>query len=300
MVSEEIIIKCPEFGSPQNSRGGTARRDYAHPLDSSLIKFLDDPAINSVFKQIVAVQADSTFGSVLASGVAINDRNYPELNKLVNECVDTLNIHRPYVIISDYGPNLNAMTFGSDEEPYVVLTPLMVKTMSPAQLKFIIGHECGHIAMGHMIYHTVVEVATNFASLIPVIGPVVRKVGLLPLMAWSRRSEISADRAGLLCCGDLETAQRTLMQLEIPFLDASQIDVRDYVTDSEKYLRGGDIRKLGEFSSSHPILSKRIKALDVFGKSEKYCRLTSRSMTSSNLLPDSELDRETEKIISVL
>ena len=192
------------------------------------------------------------------------------------------------------------MAFGSDEEPYVVLTPLMVKTMSPAQLKFVIGHECGHIAMGHMIYHTVVECATHFASVLPVIGPVIRKVGLLPLMAWSRRSEISADRAGLLCCGDLETAQRTLIQIEMPFLDASQIDVQEYVKNSEKFLRGGNIRKLGEFSSAHPVTPKRIKALDVFANSAKYCRLTSRSMTSSKLLSNSELDRETENIISVL
>ena len=35
--------------------------------------------------------ADSTWGSVVASGIQINEHNYADLNKLVNECMETLN-----------------------------------------------------------------------------------------------------------------------------------------------------------------------------------------------------------------
>ena len=299
MSKGELLIKCPEFGGDQNSWGDTARRDYAHSLDSAIINFLDNPAINSVFKHLVEMMADSTYGPVVASGVAINDHNYPELNKLVNECVDTLNIHRPYVIISSALSGLNAMAFGSDDEPYVALSPLMVKTMSPTQLKFVIGHECGHVAMGHMVYHTVISIASVFASALPIIGPIINTVGTLPLMAWSRRSEISADRAGLLCCGDLEAAQRTLIQLEMPFMDASQIDIPEYVANSERFLKKGVLRRINEFDDAHPIIPKRIKALDVFTNSEKYYRVTSQK-TSDNLLSDHELEHKIESIIKVL
>lgn len=299
MSRGEIFIECPKFGGEQNPWGDKARRDYAHSFDSTIIKFLDNPAINSVFKHLIEMMADSTWGSVVASGVEINDHNYPELNKLVNECVETLNIHRPYVIISSVLSGLNAMTFGSDDEPYVALSPLMVKTMSPTQLKFVIGHECGHVAMGHMVYHTVISIASVFASALPIIGPIINTVGTLPLMAWSRRSEISADRAGLLCCGELEAAQRTLIQLEMPFMDASQIDISEYVANSERFLKKGVLRKINEFDDAHPIIPKRIKALDVFTNSEKYYRITSQR-TSEDLLSDHDLEHKIESIIKVL
>ena len=299
MSRGEIFIECPQFGSEQNPWGDKARRDYAHSFDSTIIKFLDNPAINSVFKHLIEMMADSTWGSVVASGIEINEHNYPELNKLVNECVKTLNIHRPYVIISSALSGLNAMAFGSDEEPYVALSPLMVKTMSPTHLKFVIGHECGHVAMGHMIYHTVISIASVFASALPIIGPIINTVGTLPLMAWSRRSEISADRAGLLCCGELEAAQRTLIQLEMPFMDASEIDIPEYVANSERFLKKGVLRKINEFDDAHPIIPKRIKALDIFANSEKYYKITSQRI-SEDLLTDRDLDHKIESIIKVL
>ena len=194
---------------------------------------------------------------------------------------------------------LNAITFGSDEEPYIAISPLLLNVMDLEQLKFIIGHECGHIAMGHLLYHSVVSLATAFSTAIPIIGPIVNKVGILPLKAWSRRSEISADRAGLLCCNSCEVAKRTLLQLAIPFMDASKIDIDDYINNSEKYLQKGIIRKLNEFDDAHPIIPKRIHALDKFAKSEKYYKLTNQTIPVG-AISDLELERQIEGIIKIL
>ncbi len=299
MSDQRFYIECPKFGDDFKIKDKKARRDYAHPVDSGIIKFLDNSAINSVFRQLVEMMADSTYGPIIASGIPINQHNYPQLNELVNECVEELNIKRPYTIISSSISGLNAMAFGSDEEPYIAVSPLMVRTMSAQQLKFIIGHECGHVAMGHMIYHTVVSIASIFASAVPIIGPIVNKVGALPLKAWSRRSEISADRAGLLCCGDCRTAQRTLLQLEMPFMDASQIDIEEYVSNSSKYLSKGIIRKINEFDDAHPIIPKRIHALHIFSASEMYHRITGQTVPAG-AISDTELESKTENIIKVL
>ena len=40
---------------------------------------------------LLEVACDSTWDSVVASGIQINEHNYADLNKLVNECVETLN-----------------------------------------------------------------------------------------------------------------------------------------------------------------------------------------------------------------
>lgn len=297
MDGEKFYIVCPAFGEDfQESRN---RRDYAHPIDSGIIKFLDNSVVNSVFGQLVEMIAESTYGPLIASGIPINEKTYPDVNILVDECVEKLQIKRPYVIISSGISGLNAMAFGSDEEPYIALSPLMVKVMNMQQLKFVIGHECGHVAMGHMVYHSVVSIAATFASAVPIIGPVVNKVGFLPLRAWSRRSEISADRAGLLCCGSCETAQRTLLQLALPFLDANEFNIEDYVDSADRYLKKGIIRKLNEFDDEHPIIPKRIHALEEFSASRKYYTLINEQPPSGAVV-DEELEKRIEDIIKIL
>lgn len=299
MSENKFLVRCPQFGMDYAIRPIEARRDYAHPVDSTLIKFLDNPAVNSVFRQLIGIVADSTYGPVVASAIPISESNYPEINRIVDDCVTELNIKRPYVVISSMISGLNAMAFGNDEEAYIAVSPLMVKTMSERQLRFVIGHECGHVAMGHMVYHTVISIATAFASAVPVIGPVVDMVGTLPLKAWSRRSEITADRAGLLCCGDVEVAQKALLQLEMPFMNPDDISLEGYVEGSDKYLKEGVIRRLNEFNNAHPIIPKRIHALQVFVSSEKYCRITGKPALAG-AIGETELNQQTEEIIKII
>lgn len=295
----KFYVACPEFGQNFDTDKEKANREYAHPVDLQIIKILDNGVVNSVFKQLVEMMADSVYGSVIASGVMIHKKAYPEINILVDECVEKLNIKRPYVIISSAISELNAMAFGSDEEPYIALSPLMVKTMNPQQLKFVIGHECGHVAMGHMVYHSVVSISTAFAQSVPLLGPVMNMVGGLPLKAWSRRSEISADRAGLICCGDCDTAQRALVQLALPFMDAGEVDIADYVENADRYLKKGVIRKLNEYDDAHPIIPKRIQALKEFASSEAFYKITGNAVPD-NAISDAQLNNRIEQIIKVL
>lgn len=39
------------------------------------------------------------------------------------------------------------------------------------EIQFIIAHECGHIAMEHMLYHTAGSLAKVMGGYLPVIGP---------------------------------------------------------------------------------------------------------------------------------
>ena len=43
---------------------------------------------------LLEVACDSTWDSVVASGIQINEHNYADLNKLVNECLETLNLRK--------------------------------------------------------------------------------------------------------------------------------------------------------------------------------------------------------------
>lgn len=141
------------------------------------------------------------------------------------------------------------------------------------------------------------------AQLVPVVGPSIAKAITFPLQAWSRRSELSADRAGLICCGDLDTASKTLLKLDLglgavtaagtaPKID---VNVKEHVNSANRMLSRNTIEKYGELLESHPLLSKRIEALELFARSELYYRFTEREApVGVQLLSDEELNRRTE------
>lgn len=276
---------------------GHPAREYSHPVDASITKVMDTPVINMIFKSFVSAATDAQFGQVIATGVPVNRMNFPEIDDIVDQCVRTLHIKKPYVIISG-SLGINAYTVGSDEEPYIVLGNTLVRIIKPDQLRFIIGHECGHIAMGHVVYHTVLNTANGFSNSIPVIGPLVFKTVGVALYAWSRRSEITADRAGLLCCGSLQTAQRALLQLETGFISADHVDLQSYLESSRRYRNGRLLRKVGEFDAEHPLLAKRIEALKLFAGSDLYGRVTGQP-TMTDSVDDHQLEHAVEQILRV-
>lgn len=277
---------------------GKHAREYSHPVDAAIVKVLDNPAVNTVFKSFVDMLVDANYGPLIASGIPVNENTFPVVDKIVDHCAKTLRIKRPYVVVSG-SIGFNAVTAGSDEEPCIVLGNLLTSAMSEDQLRFVIGHECGHIAMGHMVYHNAVNTAGNLAASIPVVGPVIYNTAGFAIKAWSRRSEITADRAGMLCCGSLDLSKRTLMQLEMGFMRTDNLDVDSYVESSAKYRRGSVLRRVGELSAEHPILPKRIQALDAFANSELFYHVTNQ-IAPASAMSDHELVQTVENMIRVL
>lgn len=273
-------------------------RTYCHPIDSNIIRVLDNPAVNLVFRKVLSVAADSSFGQVIATGVPVNERSFPDIYRIVKQCTETLRIPMPYVIVSS-SVGFNAFTTGSDKKPYIVLGSMLVKAMKEEYLHFVIGHECGHIAMGHVLYQSVANAMAYMASNVPVIGQLVNSTAGLALNAWSRRSEISADRAGLLCCGDLETAQYALLQIEMGLIDAENTNLDDYVDSSNQFRREGIIRRLGELNQSHPLIPKRIEALKLFTESSLLYRIAGHT-PPVDAINDRTLERKIEMLLKVV
>lgn len=286
-------------GGTETLRDASPASSYGHPIDSGLVKMLDTPAINGIFRALVDFNADTAMGQMLASSIPVAPGNFPELNRIVDDCAAKLNIQRPYVVVTNQIPGINAMTFGSDEEPYIAITSLMVKIMTEPGMRFVIGHECGHIAMGHVVYHTAASALGQFSQMLPLVGPLVSRSISYPLNAWSRRSEITADRAGFLCCGNLEQSKRTLLQIESAFAPADTLDLDSYMENSRQFLEKGLLRKLGEYGANHPLTPKRIQALDLFAQSELYYRATGQK-APEGAVSASDLARQTEAIIKVL
>jgi uncharacterized tellurite resistance protein B-like protein len=152
-------------------------------------------------------------------------------------------------------PGINAFVTRGSSRIFVVLNGDTINALTAEELLFVIGHELGHAAFGH---HDVVE-RLVFDRLDP------RR--RMQLLALSRAQEISADRVGLLCCGNLEVATRAL------FRTASGITTAQLAMDPAEFDRQWDqyVNELVAVGTddthgqlTHPVAHLRIKALRVF------------------------------------
>ncbi len=296
------VSVSPLVGGNQAKVSVEARRnalEFAHPVDQSIIRALDSPAINAVFNKIVQTSIDANYGLALATGIHVSRNAYKQLYEIVVDCARELEIPVPYVIISDSVHGLNACTAGTNQFSFIAISTMLPVVLSQEEMKFVIGHECGHLAFGHVVYHSAISMMGAAGGLLPLVGPIVTKTISYPLNAWGRRSEISADRAGLICCGDVNAAKRALMRLEGGLLNIDNIDIDEYVRESERMLDSTSIGKFAEFNMQHPIIPKRIKALDLFSKSAMYGKYTGQPIDVDSLSWE-QLAKETEQIIEVM
>ena len=278
------------------------RLQFAHNIDGAVLSAMESLPVKTAVNKIVELYVSKQSGIVLSTGITVNPFNYPKLYKSLEACCDTLGIPIPQVVVSPSMPGINAMATGTDNYSFIVITDLAQTLLPEEQLKFIIGHECGHIALDHVVYHTIGQFIGNLGSLVPGIGPILANVVTLPLKTWSRYSEVSADRAGFLCCnGDLKIAQKALLRLSGGFSNTDNVDIEQYIEQSLQTLEEHKIGAVNEYLMDHPLIPKRMKALELFSRSELYYKITNKPYSSEdNLLTDDTLNDMVNEIIKVL
>jgi Zn-dependent protease with chaperone function len=131
-------------------------------------------------------------------------------------------------------------------------------TGAPKELQFVIGHEFAHIKCSHVLWQTLA--AGN---------PILRRIPFLSFVLpvffrwWSRQAEYTADRGGLVACKDLAASQRALARLAIGPELFDRLNLEEFV----KQAHSKDLStKASEMFSTHPLLAKRLLALEQFAQ----------------------------------
>ncbi|MEZ2340552.1 M48 family metallopeptidase [Microcoleus sp.] len=272
---------------------------YAHPVDEWIIRTLNATPVKAVLNKAMDALVSLQFGHDLASSVFIDQKSFPDVFEVVAHCAKTLDIPIPHAVTKDGSDFFNAYTVGTDEYALVYISPGLCQYFSKKEASFVIGHECGHIAAGHAMYHTLVQMLTGaITPYLGFIGVALRATAGIPLMAWSRRAEVTADRAGLLCCGDIAIAERALLRLVTGIADVNQVDIEDYL---RKFTEVREFHKFAEWqdlNDSHPEIPKRIQALRLFANSEIYYSLTGKEKpVGKKLLNQEALNQQVSKIV---
>lgn len=280
---------------PMRMAPGENAPPYAHPADQKLLATLNYLRVNKLLDQTVEWLVSVQFGHELSSNPLGSSRSFESLSPIVAACARQLNIPIPMVVISQQEGLINAFTAGTDDFAFIAIAPTMLHLFTPEELMFVVGHECGHIASGHMTYHTLGSLVAN--GLGALLGPF-STLPALPLQAWIRRGEVTADRAGLLCCGDLDVACRALKRLVVGLGNPDDIDTDDFIRQSQEMTRQHSSATLMEYLQTHPMIPRRLHMLKLFAQSELYHELSGKTPpTGQRLLPKAELDHLIDHIL---
>ncbi|MFI7123403.1 M48 family metallopeptidase [Amycolatopsis sp. NPDC049868] len=256
---------------------GISPRAYEHPVDRGALATLRAvPGFAQVVKAVSGFYTERGERLMaLASAIRVGPKQYPELDRLRNECAETLDLDRVPNLFVERSPVLNAQTIGMDE-PFIVLNTATVESMDLASLRFVIGHEMGHVLSGHAVYRTILIRLIKLQmsmSWTPVSAIGIRVI-IAALSEWYRKAELSCDRAGLLCSQDPTAALRSQI-LTAGGIDPAKIDIPSFLQQASEYESVEDLRdsylKLRNVETmTHPLAVVRAAQLQKWAASEEY------------------------------
>lgn len=133
--------------------------------------------------------------------VLVGPTQFPHLHGAVVEGATRLGLN-PVPVTFVYNSNgvLNAFARRLFGKRFVFLTSALIEVETDAQVRFVIGHELGHHAAGHLNpYRNLLRLPGHF---VPFLG-----------RAYSRRRELTCDRLGAYLSEDLHACRSALNML---------------------------------------------------------------------------------------
>ena len=279
---------------------------YMHELDkkafAALNRFPMFVKLQESYMENVSEKAEKI--RLLSTAIRLNENQMPEVFNLLPPICEKLEIEKMpdlYMIKSNNKQDLNAYTYGVTE-PYICLTSELIKQCSSDMIASVLAHECGHIACKHCLYSSI---ARNFLqgieasplTKIPGVKKYISKTLVTAMLFWDRCSELSADRAALLCDGSSYKTAKMLLKvngfdenINIEEFMKQAIDLKDFINDStsNKLMHEAMVQW-----NSHPLLATRVYEIHDWENSDHY-----RGVVDGTLTVDKMDDLEETEIIN--
>jgi len=207
--------------------------------------------------------------ALLEQARRVTAESQPELAGLVETNRTRLQVEPVNVFIVP-SKQLNAYTFGLDSPKAIVLYSALFRVMDQDEVQFILGHEMGHVRLGHTWLNTLVGGMAGIPSSLGAAA-----IMELAFRWWNRACEYSADRAGVLACGKPDKAISALVKLQAGPAASTQAGMQAAIQQLESE-DDSVLNNLEELLASHPMIVKRIEQLRRYSKSQQYQHLLGR------------------------
>ncbi len=225
---------------------GISSRAWEHPADrGALVALRKLKGFDTVLKAMSGLFREPALRLLfLGSCVRADERQFAGMYRVLGEVGRVLDAEKLPELYVGNSPFTNAITIGINE-PIIVLNSSLLDLLDEDEMRFVIAHELGHALSGHALYQTLLQrllSLTGVWNAVPGGALTVRAI-IAALFEWSRKAELSADRAGLLATQDPATAFRVHMKFASGSGDLSDLDQTSFFAQGAEYLAQDDLRQ---------------------------------------------------------
>jgi Zn-dependent protease with chaperone function len=257
---------------------------WEHPADRAALQTLRSvPGFEEVTRKILGFLGGERGIRLLfqANAVRVGPTQFPKLWTTHVEVCTTFDWPTVPELYVSQTPVFNAGAYGVDT-PFIVLHSAALELLDDDEIRVLIAHEMGHVISGHAFYRTIAAILFLVsASALPFLAGIALLPIRLAFLEWSRKSELSSDRAGLLGSQDPIASQRLFMRMAggvRPGYQDGQLDLDTFMAQAHEYAtsnEGMDIlyKALSTLTLTHPMHTVRAAELQKWMASGDYDRI---------------------------
>ncbi len=236
-------------------------------------------AVKAVSDKVGRPWIESTF-----NGIRLGPKQFPDVWIRAVLAARILGLPKmPDVYIS--GDSLwNTYTYGTDTSAFIVLGTAILNNFQNDDLLFVLAREMGHCRAGHALWKTVTRFLVGDTSTHGILSNgVLNAISLsptkwlqdavdLPLMAWQRQADITADRAGLLAIGDEAAVRRVLLAWSIKSARLlKQVNIEEWMRQEDA--SDDQMTRFSEMTTSSSMYTtRRLRLLGQAGRETELMR----------------------------
>ena len=257
---------------------------WEHPADRAALQGMRAiPGFDDVVRKVIGILGGERGIRLLFQGnsVRVGPKQFPRAHQLLIEVCATFDCEKAPEMFVTQTPVFNAGAYGVDD-PFIVLHSAALELLDDEELRVLIAHEMGHVVSGHALYRTIAAILFMVSlSALPFLAGIALLPIKLAVLEWSRKSELSADRAGLLGGQNIMASQQLFMKMAGGYrkaLDSGQMDLNEFMAQANEYANtheGMDIlyKVLNTLGLSHPMNTVRAAEIQQWMSSGDYERI---------------------------
>ncbi|MBP6670687.1 MAG: M48 family metallopeptidase, partial [Gemmatimonadales bacterium] len=269
---------------PRRTFPDIAPVSWEHPADRAALQTLRSvPGFEEITRKILAFLGGERGIRLLfqANAIRVGPTQFPKLWTTHVEVCTTFDWPTVPELYVSQTPVFNAGAYGVDS-PFIVLHSAALELLDDDEVRVLLAHEMGHVMSGHAFYRTIAAILFLVsASALPSLAGLALIPVKLAFLEWSRKSELSSDRAGLLGSQDPIAAQSLFMKMAggvRPGLHEGQLDLDSFMAQAHEYAtsnEGLDVlyKVLSTLMVTHPMHTVRAAELQRWIGQGEYDRI---------------------------
>jgi hypothetical protein len=262
-------------------------------LGQELYQQIQGKVLESILREAKIEKTENYFKNILQGhSFKVSEKLAPRLYNSFAEVKAKLEFDEPIEFYITNNPELNAFAVSrleEDESHIININSGLIDKVDDDELKFIVGHEIGHLISNNAI----------IAQLLNFVFPDQSESPLMmqhKIAVWDKLSELTADRFGFMACGRLDKVLSCFFKMASGLsVERLNFDPKAFSLENEEILKYFKETGSGNLLS-HPINPIRIKAVELFETSVLYQNL----LSGAELTIDKVLDDQISELIQSL